>query len=141
MNFGEKVKKLREQKKISQEELAKAIGVNTRSVQRYETGESHPRYREMYKTIAEIFDVDENYLLTENEEFIKVANEMYGRRGQLQAQEILEQASGLFAGGELSEEDQIAFVHEFQSLWLDSKKRAKDKFTPNKYRKVKTEEV
>ena len=38
----------------------------------------------------------------------------------------------MFAGGELSDEDKTAFMDEIQSLYLDSKKRAK-KFTPKKY--------
>ena len=74
------------------------------------------------------------HLLTENEEFISGAGELYGKRGQMQAAELLEQAAALFAGGSLSEDDELAFVNEIQQLYLDSKKRAK-KFTPMKYRK------
>ena len=51
-----------------------------------------------------------------------------------QAQQILEQAAAMFAGGSLTDEDKIAFMDEIQSLYLDSKRRAK-KFTPKKYRK------
>lgn len=46
-----------------------------------------------------MLNVDVNYLLTENEEFITEATEKYGSRGAAQAQEILEQAKALFAGG------------------------------------------
>jgi len=46
----------------------------------------------------------------------------------------LEQAAALFAGGELSETDQLAFLHNMQALFLESKQIAKEKFTPNKYR-------
>jgi hypothetical protein len=53
----------------------------------------------------------------------------------------LEQAAALFAGGELSEEDQIAFVHEIQGLFLDSKQRAKEKFTPKRFRIQREAEV
>jgi hypothetical protein len=46
----------------------------------------------------------------------------------------LKQAAALFAGGELSETDQLAFLHNMQALFLESKEIARQKFTPNKYR-------
>ena len=41
-------------------------------------------------------------------------------------------------GGSLTDEDKIAFMDEIQSLYLDSKRRAK-KFTPKKYLKNQEE--
>ena len=60
------------------------------------------------------------------------AKERFGSRGEAQAKSILEQTQQLFAGGSLSEDDEIAFIHEIQRLYLDSKERAK-KYTPKKY--------
>ena len=74
---------------------------------------------------------------TKSEEFITEATALYGRRGQAQAKAILDQTQQLFAGGELSEEDEIAFLRDIQTLYLDSKERAK-KFTPRKYLKDTT---
>ena len=71
--------------------------------------------------------------MSEEESFITEASEQYGSRGAKQAQMILEQTAAMFAGGDLSDEDQIEFLNEIQTLYLDSKKRAK-KFTPKKYR-------
>ena len=45
------------------------------------------------------------------------------------------QTRELFAGGSLSEEDQKAFAIEMQRIFMDSKKVAREKFTPKKYRK------
>ena len=45
---------------------------------------------------------------------------------------INDASSALFAGGELSEEDQAAFIKEMEALFLDAKADAK-KFTPKKY--------
>lgn len=134
MKFGNKVKTLRIQKKMTQEEFAMAIGIPLRTICAYENGETYPRQRERYVKLSEFFGVETNYLLTEDEEFITVAGEKYGPRGAMQASELLEQASALFAGGELSEDDQLAFVHEIQHLYFDSKERAKAKFTPIKHR-------
>ena len=135
MKFGDKVKDLRKQNNMKQEELAKALGVSTRTIVNYEQGKLYPRKRERYTQLAEIFGVEVNYLLTEDEEFISEAGELYGRRGQMQARDILERTSALFAGGDLSDVDQLAFIHEIQKLYFDSKERAKEKFTPKKYKK------
>ena len=43
-----------------------------------------------------------------------------------------EQAAQLFAGGTLSEDEELAFVMDVHKLFLDSKERAK-KYTPKKY--------
>ena len=134
MKFGEKVKKLRKDMKLSQGELAEKIGVSCRSVQSYEAGTSYPRYKEIYEALAAALGVDVNYLRTEDEEFLEDVGQQFGSRGQRQATAILEEARQLFAGGELSEEDQIAFLTEMQQLFLDSKQRAK-KFTPIRYRR------
>jgi transcriptional regulator with XRE-family HTH domain len=134
MKFGEKVKKLRKQMKLSQGELGAKIGVSGRSVASYEAGTSYPRYKETYEALAAALGVDVNFLRTEDEEFLEDVGQQFGTRGQRQATAILEEARQLFAGGELSEEDQIAFLTEMQQLFLDSKQRAK-KFTPIRYRR------
>lgn len=135
MKFGEKVKELRAQKGLSQPELAKLLGVSTRTIAAYESCNSYPRHQEMYEKLAEVFGVPVDYLRTESETFITDAGERYGYRGEAQAKAILEQTQQLFAGGSLSEDDEIAFVREIQRLYLDSKERAK-KYTPKKYLKT-----
>jgi transcriptional regulator with XRE-family HTH domain len=135
MKFGEKLKVQREKRGITLDELSKAVGVSTRTLVSYEQGASHPKSRNMYYKLADYFLVDVNYFLTEDEEFLTVAAEKYGRTGQAQAKMLLEGAAALFAGGELSENDQLAFLRDMQSLYLDSKELARDKYTPKKYRK------
>jgi len=134
MKFGDKVKELRQQIDLTQEELAKKIGVSPRTIFAYENGETYPRRREIYNSLAELFGVEMNYLLTEDEEFISEAAVQHGLRGEQQARKIIVQTQALFAGGDLSDEDQLAFLHEMQAIYFDSKERAK-KFTPKKYRR------
>ena len=139
MKFGEKVRKLRKDMKLSQGELAEKIGVSGRSVASYEAGISYPRYKETYDALAAVLGVDVNYLRMEDEEFLEDVGKQFGSRGQRQAQAILSEARQLFAGGELSDEDQIAFLTEMQQLFLDSKQRAK-KYTPRRYLREDGEE-
>ena len=42
MKFGENLKKIRKNKKMSQEELAEKVNVSRQSVSKWETGESYP---------------------------------------------------------------------------------------------------
>lgn len=138
MTFGEKVKNLRKTKGISQTQLAEAIGVTNRAVRSWEVEGRYPKQHDLYQKLADTLGCDISYLMTEGESFITEATEQYESRGAKQAQQILEQAAAMFAGGELSDEDKTAFMDEIQMLYLDSKKRAK-KFTPKKY--LKDEQV
>ena len=132
MTFGEKVKTLRKTKDMSQAQMAQGIGVSLRTVGGWEKEGRYPKQHELYQKLADTLGCDVSYLMTEEESFITEATEQYGSRGAKQAQQILEQAAAMFAGGELSDEDKTAFMDEIQMLYLDSKRRAK-KFTPKKY--------
>lgn len=132
MTFGEKIKTLRKTKDMSQTQLAQAIGVSLRTVGGWEKEGRYPKQHELYQKLADTLGCDISYLMMEEEAFITEATEQFGSRGARQAQQILEQAAAMFAGGELSDEDKTAFMDEIQMLYLDSKKRAR-KFTPKKY--------
>jgi len=132
MRFGDKIKEQRTLRNLTQDEFARAMGISRRTLCYYEEGKTYPQNRTFYKKLANYFEMDINYFLTEDEEFLTEAALKYGRRGLSQAQLVLDQASALFAGGDLSEEDKQAFMQELQELYLDSKERAK-KFTPKKH--------
>lgn len=88
----------------------------------------------LYQKLADALECDVSYLMSENAAFITETSEQSESRGTKQAQQILEQAAAMFAGGTLTDEDKTAFMDEIQSLYLDSKRRAK-KYTPKKYLK------
>lgn len=132
MAFGEKIKSLRKSKGMNQTQLANALGVSPRTIRSWEAEGRYPKQHELYQKLADTLGCDISYLMTEGEAFITEAAEQYGSRGAKQAQQILEQAAAMFAGGELTDDDKTAFMDEIQMLYLDSKKRAK-KFTPKKY--------
>jgi transcriptional regulator with XRE-family HTH domain len=126
MNFAEKLRQLRNQKGLSQEAAAKANGVTRRTYVSYERDGRYPKTRERYAKLAELFGVDTNYLYTENEDFLSQAREKYGRTGMKQATMLVNELSGLFAGGELSEEDRDAVMQSLQeAYWLAKKENRK----------------
>lgn len=134
MTFGEKVKAGRTKLGLTQEELANKIGVTVRVICSYEKDKSRPRGMERYKALAEALGENVNYLLSEDDAFIAEVEDKYGRRGAKQAQELLAEVTGLFAGGELADEDMREMVDAIQEAYLIAKKNNK-KYTLKKYRK------
>lgn len=126
MKFGEKLRALRREKHISQEEAARAIGISRRAYGSYEQEGIYPRSRDTYAKLARLFGCDVNYLLTEDEEFVALAGERYGDRGRRQAQDLVREASALFAGGELAEEDKDEMLRAIQdAYWIAKEKNRK----------------
>ena len=123
MKFGDKLREQRKKRKVSQDALAKALGVGRTTIINYESGKSHPQDRKAYYELAKFFEVDVNYFLTEDEHFLTAAAELYGKDGQNQAKLLIEQTSALLAGGKLSDRDKLAFAREMQAIFLDSKER------------------
>ena len=140
MTFGEKLRIEREKVSISQEKLAAQIGLTRNAIVNYERGASYPRSRDIYFKLADFFKVNVNYFLTDDEAFITQATERYGRKGSLEAHAILQEAAAVFAGGELSEEDMLGFIHDMQAIYLKATDRAREKYTPKKHRKSKSSE-
>lgn len=134
MTFGEKVKNERNRLGLNQDELAKKIGVTRRVISSYENDSSRPRGTERYKKLAEALGVNINYLLSEDEAFIADVEDNYGHRGAKQAKELLAEVTGLFAGGEMADEDMREMVDAIQEAYLIAKNNNK-KYTPKKYRK------
>ncbi len=127
MKFSEKVKELRMKNNLTQVELAQNSGLTKRTIINYETGNSYPKKREVYKLLAEIFGVELNYLLTEDEEFIIAGGEKYGLRGMKQAAMLVDDISNLFAGGDLSDDDLDGIMRAIQdSYWIAKEKTKKN---------------
>ena len=134
MRFGEKLRKFRTEKGMTQAELAKEAGLGLNTISNYESGRTYPQNREVYTTLANILGVNPDNLHNENDDFITEAAAQYGSRGARQAKELLDEVTGLFAGGEMADEDMREMVDAIQEAYLIAKKNNK-KYTPKKYRK------
>ncbi|MCO7119821.1 helix-turn-helix domain-containing protein [Oscillibacter valericigenes] len=135
MKFAEKLKAARLDKGYTQKQLAEISHVALRTIVSYEKGDSYPRKRETYAELAKALDVEKNYLLTEDEEFVVNAAEQYGTNGAAQAQAVINGFSGLCAGGTLSENDKDAVMKALQDIYWESKARNVQKYTPKKFKK------
>ena len=85
----------------------------------------------MYYKLAEVFGCDVNYLLTEDEKFVLQANEQYGSGGKKEAEQLVSQHVGMFAGGELTDEDKDAVMRALTEAYFDCKADNK-KYAPKK---------
>ncbi len=62
--FGDRLKKLRTGRKLSQEQLAKAIGIKQGSLTQLETGKSKGPASQTLTKLARLFEVDPEWLMT-----------------------------------------------------------------------------
>ena len=125
MKFGEKVRAARRNAGMSQEALAKAVDVSLRTILGYENENRYPRKREIYAKLADTLHVNVNYLLAEDEDFAAAAAEKYGSRGTQQAESLVAELSGLFAGGELADEDMDAMMRAMQEAYWTAKESSR----------------
>ncbi len=138
MLLKEKLLKLRRERGLTQEQVADAVGITRRAYLGYEKEGKHPKSHSTYEKLADVLKCDVEYLDDENAEFVMQAAEEYGSRGKKQAEELLEQFSGLFAGGELTEEDKDGVMDAMKRIYRDCKEDNK-KYTPKKYREPQQE--
>lgn len=130
MKFGEKVRALREEKGMTQKDLAEALQVSTRTVVSYERGQSYPKQRRVYDRLASLFNVETNYLYMEDEAAGQAgasAEMLLQGTDREAAERLVQQAGVLFAGGRLSEEDKDAVMRALQdAYWQARQEKAQE---------------
>lgn len=134
MNFATRLRKIRTEKEMTQEELSLQSGISLKTISRYETGETIPRSRKYYDKIAEALEITYEELVSHEDDFIMNIREDYGSKGAKDAQGLVDGMIGLMAGGEMPDEDKKAILDAIQEAYYLSKAENK-KYTPKKYRK------
>ena len=120
MDTGERLRELREAKGLSQEEVAKAIGVGRVTYLKYENGENRPVRK--LKELSSFFNVSIDYLL--GNESPKVS-----KRDMNDLAKFLNKTEVLFDGNtyNLSEEDQKKLRSALEFVLWDAKRQNKRK--------------
>lgn len=137
MTLGEKIKKARKIRGLTQTQLAEKINVSIRTVKSYENDDQQPRQGNLYM-LARVLRVSIKYLTDEScddptedlekDGYIIQARELHGSKGAQDIQELLADNAALFAGGQLSDSEKDMFFQTIMEMYLDSKKQAKEKF-------------
>ena len=121
LKFGEKLRTARKKAGMTQSELAAKAGIALKTVINYENGNTYPQNRAVYDRLACILNVNAASLYNETDDFIAHAGEHYGKSGVAQAKALVAQIGGLFAGGELEQEDKDAVMMALQKAYWDAK--------------------
>lgn len=122
MKFGEKLKQQRAKAGLTQEELSLQLGVTCRTLQNYESGSVYPKKRELYARLAQLFNTDINYWLSEAPEATGTDKSI--RREDVQG--LASKVSDLFSDDELTEEDLDDFMRTIQGAYWAAKDKNKN---------------
>lgn len=134
MVFKDRLKEKRLEAGLTQVELAGKAGVTTRTIQNYELGNRKPANMEVIQRIADALNTTTEYLLGSSGAYVVEAQERGGAKAARDIEELVSEVTGLFAGGELSEEAiEGAMKALNDAYWLAKEKNRK--YTPKKYRK------
>lgn len=128
MRFCERLKKIREEKGLTQAQLSELAGISSRMIQKYECGTSRPRFDAAEK-LASALGIPVSGLLGEGGTLVARAAEMYGPRGARQARQLTDEVTGLFAGGEMADEDMDAMMKAISDAYWIAKEKNR-KFAP-----------
>ena len=118
-SYGERLLKARKKKELTRVELGKLCGITGRTIQNYELGHVTPNRIDASQRLADVLDISVDYLIYGEKEETELTDE--------DKKEILAHASALFAGGKLSDEEQLAFIYELQTLYMKARQIIKDR--------------
>ena len=134
MVFKDRLKEKRLEAGLTQVELAGKAGVTTRTIQNYELGNRKPANMEVIQRIADALNTTTEYLLGSSGAYVVEAQERGCAKAARDIEELVSEVTGLFAGGELSEEAiEGAMKALNDAYWMAKEKNRK--YTPKKYRK------
>jgi len=136
MTVGERLKKLRIQKGLSQQELSNQIGINRSTYARYETNDNQADY-ETLQTLADFFSTSIDYLLGRTEEPMVDRGENYPVHTS-DLHRIIRDSHALQFNGEqldLNEEERQDLLRHMRLAWLMIKDKRQEKTTSRKRKK------
>ena len=139
MGFQERLKEKRIEAKLTQAALAKEVSVTTRTIQNYELGMRKPTKYDTVKKIAKALNTTPEYLLGNGGMLVLTAQEEGGAKSAREINELVNEVTGLFAGGKLSEDALDGAMQALNRAYWIAKEKNK-KYRPKKYQKKQTKE-
>jgi transcriptional regulator with XRE-family HTH domain len=134
MLFGDRIKELRNLLDISQQELANRTGLSLRSIQNYESNTRYPKDVAILNKLCAALGTTIEDMMSEEDQFVLDAATKFGSRGKKDAETLVDEIGGLFAGGELNEDDKDKVFRAITDMYWKAKDNNK-KYTPKKYKK------
>ncbi|CDQ17979.1 helix-turn-helix domain-containing protein [Halobacillus karajensis] len=120
-DFSKRLKKLREDRKLSQEGLAKELGLPRTSITHYESGSDRVPRNKRLNEIADFFDVSVDYLLgrTESEALTDSEKSFIDDSKELTIEDLQEKYKLTVDGKPASDEElegAIAFIRSLRGM-------------------------
>lgn len=139
MNFPERLIKLRQNKALTQNELADLVKISRSALSLYELGKREPDFSTLSR-LAEFFGVTTDYLLGRSEKTTKssslsqkeerdISKDLEKILSNLESSEAL-----AFDGEPLDDETKALMKVSLENSMRLAKQIAKNKFTPKKYK-------
>lgn len=134
MTVGERLKKLRMQKGISQQELSNRLGINRSTYARYETNDNQADYKTL-QTLADFFDTSVDYLLgrTDDAEAHKSLSGDFYPAVSSDLHQLIKDAEALHFDGEqlyLDDEERRDLLRHVRLAWMMIKDKREEKTAP-----------
>ncbi len=134
MKFPERLKLKRQEARMTQDQLAKAAGLTTRTIQNYELGARRPKNDAVIDKLAEALGITYEELMGIGDVYIMDAQAKGGAAAARDMEDIVDEVVGLFAGGTMDDDALDGVYRALSQAYWDAKDRNK-KYTPKKYRK------
>ncbi len=126
MVFKERLKQKRLEAGMTQVQLAQSAGVTARTIQNYELGTRKPSNMEVVQKIADVLHTTTEYLLGSSGTYVVEAHEKGGAQSARDIEQLVSEVTGLFAGGELSEESLEGAMKALNdAYWIAKEKNRK----------------
>ena len=126
MVFKERLKQKRVEAGMTQVQLAQSAGVTARTIQNYELGTRKPSNMEVVQKIADVLHTTTEYLLGSSGTYVVEAHEKGGAQSAKDIEQLVSEVTGLFAGGELSEESLDGAMKALNdAYWIAKEKNRK----------------
>lgn len=131
MVFKDRLKEKRTEAGLTQAALAEKTGISARTIQNYELGTRTPVNMDIVQRIADALETTTEDLLGSSGKMIVEAHEKGGAKAARDIDALVNEVSGLFAGGELSEESMDgAMLALNRAYWIAKEKNKK--YAPKK---------
>ncbi|GAW91322.1 helix-turn-helix domain-containing protein [Calderihabitans maritimus] len=117
--LGKKIKFLRTEKGLTQEELAKALGIARATLASWEINRREPDYS-MLQKIADFFDVTVDFLLGRTDNPKGYSDEP---PSDMELEELLQRSNLKFNGEPLDEEDKQDIIEFLKVAWKTIRKK------------------
>lgn len=122
--FNTRIKQLREDKGLTQEELAKALGIARPTLASWEIGRREPDFETTTK-IADFFGVSVDYLLGRTDDPRSLKEKVFDptyEPTEVDLEELLQIADIRFMGEKLAKQDKDKLLQIARILWEERRK-------------------